>query len=286
MTRPPAEDRRKQILEKGITKWQGTGGGWEVSQMAEFIEELIAERTLVAPPAAEDRRSALHPLVENWRELAKIERVGAATHDAARSPGWLVNEHRRIAHELEDCANQLEAALLADGPVHVEDRRAALHQLEIMLRDIRDIGGCRREPCGVHERPQWTCAFCLCNMLEPLAAALLADGGGPQEGTMRNALEKLANEASGFLAMAETETHGRTNMTVLQLRIDEARLALMGAVGGGRAQPEPLMLNSYGRRCYDAGRASAFQEVAVQWLNLPTPPAVGGGAVPPQEQPE
>ena len=40
--------------------------------------------------------------------------------------------------------------------------------LEIMLRDLRELRADRREPCGVHERPQWTCAFCLCNLLVEL----------------------------------------------------------------------------------------------------------------------
>jgi hypothetical protein len=40
------------------------------------------------------------------------------------------------------------------------------------------------------------------------------------------ALEKLANEASGFLAMADPLTHGFTNMAVLGMRIDTARTAL------------------------------------------------------------
>jgi hypothetical protein len=39
--------------------------------------------------------------------------------------------------------------------------------LEIMLRDLRECGANRGEPCGVHERPQWTCAFCLHNLLAP-----------------------------------------------------------------------------------------------------------------------
>lgn len=37
--------------------------------------------------------------------------------------------------------------------------------LEIMLRDLRELKSDRHEACGVHERPQWTCAFCLCNVL-------------------------------------------------------------------------------------------------------------------------
>lgn len=43
------------------------------------------------------------------------------------------------------------------------------------------------------------------------------------------ALRKLANEAEGFLAIADRETHGSTNVAVLKLRIEEARAALTPA---------------------------------------------------------
>lgn len=46
--------------------------------------------------------------------------------------------------------------------------------LETMLRDIRERGGNRGEPCGVHDRPQWTCAFCLHEVLAGAEAALAA----------------------------------------------------------------------------------------------------------------
>ena len=39
-------------------------------------------------------------------------------------------------------------------------------------------------------------------------------------------LLRLANEAHGFLSLADRETHGVANMNVLRLRIDEARAAL------------------------------------------------------------
>lgn len=48
---------------------------------------------------------------------------------------------------------------------------------------------------------------------------------------MTEALERLANEASGFLSMADRSTHGVTNMNVLRLRIDEARAAIKKARG-------------------------------------------------------
>jgi hypothetical protein len=79
MTRPPAEDRRRLILEKSIAEWHRAGGGWEVSQMAEFIEELIAERTMKpTPPAAEDRRAALHQVVE--LDVEAIKKSLSSTH--------------------------------------------------------------------------------------------------------------------------------------------------------------------------------------------------------------
>jgi hypothetical protein len=43
------------------------------------------------------------------------------------------------------------------------------------------------------------------------------------------ALWKLANEATGFLSMANRESHGTTNMRVLQMRIDEARAVIAKA---------------------------------------------------------
>lgn len=48
-------------------------------------------------------------------------------------------------------------------------------------------------------------------------------------GSLKEALKKLANEASGFLAMADPRVHGFTNMRVLQDRIDMARAAIQSA---------------------------------------------------------
>ena len=45
------------------------------------------------------------------------------------------------------------------------------------------------------------------------------------------ALRNLANEASGFLALSDIERHGYTNSKILRLRIEEARDALLKAVG-------------------------------------------------------
>ncbi len=41
--------------------------------------------------------------------------------------------------------------------------------LEIMLTELRRLGCNRGEPCGVHQEPQWTCGFCLHNLLAELA---------------------------------------------------------------------------------------------------------------------
>ena len=46
--------------------------------------------------------------------------------------------------------------------------------------------------------------------------------------SVRSALMRLANEASGFVSMADPNTHGHTNIAVLKLRIAEARAALGG----------------------------------------------------------
>lgn len=40
------------------------------------------------------------------------------------------------------------------------------------------------------------------------------------------ALKNLANEAAGFLSMADPTNHGNTNMHVLAVRIDEAKALL------------------------------------------------------------
>ena len=43
---------------------------------------------------------------------------------------------------------------------------------------------------------------------------------------LREALKRLAAEASGFLSMADKSIHGVTNMRCLEMRIAEARQAL------------------------------------------------------------
>lgn len=48
-------------------------------------------------------------------------------------------------------------------------------------------------------------------------------------------LSKLANEAKGFLAHADRETHGNTNIQVMRLRIKEAFDALAKARGEANA---------------------------------------------------
>lgn len=45
---------------------------------------------------------------------------------------------------------------------------------------------------------------------------------------LRDALEKLRNEAASFLAIATPEVHGHTNMAVLRERINAATEALSG----------------------------------------------------------
>ncbi len=45
---------------------------------------------------------------------------------------------------------------------------------------------------------------------------------------LRQALGKLAREASGFLSMARWADHGQTNINVLKLRIAEADAAIKG----------------------------------------------------------
>jgi uncharacterized coiled-coil DUF342 family protein len=56
-----------------------------------------------------------------------------------------------------------------------------------------------------------------------------------REKELREALRKLANEASGFMSMAVREVHGNTNIRVLELRITEAR-ELLGKLLSG--EPE------------------------------------------------
>jgi hypothetical protein len=48
---------------------------------------------------------------------------------------------------------------------------------------------------------------------------------------MYEALTSLANEATGFLAMADPSAHGQTNLRCLQRRIDEACAAIAKAEG-------------------------------------------------------
>lgn len=48
---------------------------------------------------------------------------------------------------------------------------------------------------------------------------------------LREALLKLANEASGFLALSDIERHGMTNSRILRDRIEEARAVIVKAGG-------------------------------------------------------
>jgi hypothetical protein len=65
-----------------------------------------------------------------------------------------------------------------------------------------------------------------------LEVAILAaeeDARAPLRARIRElevALLKLANEAHGFVDMADPQTHGHTNIAVLRLRVKEARAAL------------------------------------------------------------
>lgn len=52
----------------------------------------------------------------------------------------------------------------------VSPARALDLELEHMLRELRTLGAKRDAPCGVHTKPQWTCAFCLHNVLERVEA--------------------------------------------------------------------------------------------------------------------
>ena len=45
------------------------------------------------------------------------------------------------------------------------------------------------------------------------------------------ALKNLANEAAGFLSMADPSNYGNTNMHVMALRIDEAKSSLATPIG-------------------------------------------------------
>lgn len=44
---------------------------------------------------------------------------------------------------------------------------------------------------------------------------------------LREGLRKLANEASGFMSMADPADHGVSNMNILNMRINEARALLL-----------------------------------------------------------
>lgn len=72
------------------------------------------------------------------------------------------------ADRVRDSWRRLKDALLA-LPVGSPDRpqEPTLDpELEQMLRELRTLGAKRNEPCGVHHAPQWTCGFCLHNVLE------------------------------------------------------------------------------------------------------------------------
>jgi hypothetical protein len=72
----------------------------------------------------------------------------------------------------EDSSSDSSSAGVAARPAPQEDA------LDLMLRDLRECGANRGEPCGVHDRPQWTCAFCLHDVLAAAARPALAR---PQE---------------------------------------------------------------------------------------------------------
>lgn len=51
---------------------------------------------------------------------------------------------------------------------------------------------------------------------------------------LEQSLQRLANEAHGFLSMSRRTDHGNTNMSILLQRISEARALLAPAGDGGR----------------------------------------------------
>ena len=85
-------------------------------------------------------------------------------------------------------------------------------------------------PHGVHA---WEHACVVCGQEPtPYESAQLLDALRQDRAELLVALRKLANEASGFWALADTDTHGHTNMSVLRMRIDEAFAAIRRTEGG------------------------------------------------------
>lgn len=83
------------------------------------------------------------------------------------------------------------------------------------------------DDCGAHRtKAQGGTIFTVCDECwDKHYKQVTASPAAPVE-PLREALRKLANEASGFLSMADEGTHGHTNMAVLRQRISEAYAAL------------------------------------------------------------
>jgi hypothetical protein len=72
---------------------------------------------------------------------------------------------------------------------------------------------------------------------------------------LRDSLLKLSNEASGFLAMADRNTHGNTNMAVLKMRIDDARALLETTKPQEEDDPCKMTDSQYEEYLYGPNRA-------------------------------
>jgi hypothetical protein len=103
-----------------------------------------------------------------------VDSAGAAT-DAVASVGLPVGERapdlpepRRdnVRVPIGHPRSEGSADPAAPVAVSLDPHRLREAAWETMLRDIRELGANLGEPCGVHQRPQWTCAFCLHEVLQ------------------------------------------------------------------------------------------------------------------------
>jgi hypothetical protein len=167
-------------------------GDWDASWWKpsdDPIRNLVKAGALIA--AEIDRLQRLAALSRPEAAEPQEESAERTLKSIAGMLGWMNMPPRRI-FEMEIAAmkariRELSARPEAEPPKETNPQAASGirefkppavepgatldPELEFMLRDLRERGCKRNEPCGVHNEPQWTCGFCLHNVLERIEQA-------------------------------------------------------------------------------------------------------------------
>ncbi len=104
----------------------------------------------------------------------------------------------------------------------LEALRAELDRVKRVIERVEDPV-IEQEGRDIHD---WLAQILQVLVMDGANAVTERDKALAENRTLRDALLKLANEASGFLELAREVDHGVTNIRVLKLRIDEARTLL------------------------------------------------------------